>query len=442
MNNKFKFILGLGAVAMIASCKPHLNTNPISANGLDFTRYVAVGNSLTAGYADGTLYRSGQLNSYPSILATQFSAVAGPITFKQPLLPGEYGYPGPKRVLGYSTDCKSVTSLAPVLYTGAVDTLGSSVNIASAGPYNNTGVPGIRAIDYLIPGYPALNPYSKRFFNNLAATPLAEINRLSPTFFTAWIGNNDVLGYATSGGAGKGSNGSFADQNSISSTALFSLAVDSVLNRMTANGAKGAVINIPDVTAIPYFTTVPTTLALDATTAAQLNSLYVGTGITFAAGTSNHFVIQDTSVAVVKRRQLRDGEYLILTIPQDSIKCAGWGTIKPIPMNYVLDAKEVTNVRIATTTFNQILQSKASARGLAYVDINSYLHTVASGFLFNGSTFNTVFVSGGVFSLDGVHLTPRGYAVVANEIIRSINVYYGSSIPSADINTYPGMHLP
>jgi hypothetical protein len=50
----------------------------------DFTRYIAVGNSLTAGYADGGLYLEGQQNSYPSIIAKQMAAVGGG-KFTQPL---------------------------------------------------------------------------------------------------------------------------------------------------------------------------------------------------------------------------------------------------------------------------------------------------------------------------------------------------------------------
>jgi hypothetical protein len=54
---------------------------------VDFSRYVAVGNSLTAGYADNGLYRAGQLNSYPNILAGQLRLAGGAAEFRQPLFP-------------------------------------------------------------------------------------------------------------------------------------------------------------------------------------------------------------------------------------------------------------------------------------------------------------------------------------------------------------------
>lgn len=444
MNRKY-ILLGLAACSL-AACKPNLDPEKPSAGDADFSRYVAVGNSLTAGFADGTLYRSGQQNSYPVMLAEQFKLVGGG-DFKVPLLPGESGWPIapasgylPKRVLGSSTDCKGVTSLGPVLYS-TVDTTGSAASVAAEGPYNNTGVPGIRCIDYTVPLYGILNPYARRFFANPAAAPVSQLSLIKPTFFTCWVGNNDVLGYATSGGSGKSSDGTPADANSISSTTLFTNAFDAVISTLTADGAKGVVIGIPDVTSIPFFTTIPGNgLVLDATQATQLTAAYGGQ-ITFTAG-QNYFVVQDTTVPVLKCRKLKAGELLTLTLPQDSLKCAGWGSAKPIPMRYVLDEKEIGAVRTATTTFNLIMQQSAEEHGLVYVDIGTYLKTVASGIVFNGVSFNTQFVRGGAFSLDGVHLTPRGYALVANEIIRHINAAYRSSIPQVDVTARSGILFP
>jgi len=440
MNTK-QLILA-AAVLSLAACKPQLNTSAPDAGGLDFSRYIAVGNSLTAGYSDGSLYRSGQQNSYPAILAKQFAVVGGG-DFSQPLLNSESGYPSPKRVLGVSADCLGAVGLGPVVFPGSrSDTTGDGLNIASSGPYNNLGVPGLRAIDFLQPGYALIAkaflgaPYASRFFDNPATDrPLDMVKRSNPTFFTAWIGNNDVLLYATSGGAGS--------PIPVSPVPAFSAAVDSVADALTAHGAKGALINIPDVTAIPYFNTVPYNgLVLSRQTQADsLNFFYFGSGITFTTG-QNPFVIQDMSVPLIQKRQIKPGEYILLTVPQDSLKCAGWGSLKPIPAQYVLDAGEVAAVRNATTAFNGIIQSKAAALGLAYVDVNTYLKTLNSGVIFNGVSFNTVFVRGGAFSLDGVHLSPRGYALTANEIIRTINAFYGASVPMADVNAYNGVLFP
>jgi len=431
------YIAGLIALSFTA-CKPNLDPSSPQAGNADFSTYLAVGNSLTAGFADGTLYRSGQESSYPSMLAEQFRMVGGG-SFKQPLLNGNAGYPGVKRVLGFATDCKGATSLSPVLYSGVMDTAGDGTNISAQGPFNNVGVPGIRCIDYLFTGYGFLNPYAKRFYSSpLTEKPLDEALKINATFFSCWLGANDVLGYATSGGSGAASGVGTSD---ISPVATFTGSYNAVINALTANGAKGVLINIPDVTAIPYFTTIPANgLVLDQTQAGQLTFAYQALGITFTAG-QNYFIIQDAS-APGGLRKAKAGELILLTVPQDSLKCAGWGSIKPIPKQYVLDATEVANVQSATTTFNAVIKQAAADHGLAYVDVNSYLKTVAAGIVFNGVDFNTTFVQGGTFSLDGVHLTPRGYAIVANEIIRTINSYYKSSVPTVDVNKYSGLKFP
>lgn len=439
MKKSLVFISGL---AILTSCKPNLHSNTPTANGLNFSNYVAVGNSLTAGYADGSLYRSGQQNSYPVMLSDQFS-LFGATNFKVPFMPGEYGYPSPKLVLGYTTDCKGVTSLSPVPYSGVADTAGSNTNISAQGPFNNFGIPGIRAVDYLSAGYAVIAsslgaPYAARIFSDPYARPLDELKRNNPTFFTLWLGSNDVLGYATSGGEGSPIPN---HPNNISSFANFRDGWDSTFAVLLRNGAKGVVMNIPDVTSIPFFTTVPANgLPLDTSSAAQLNAAYAGSGMTFHTG-NNFFVIQDVS-SPIGRRQIKSDELILLTLPQDSVKCAGWGTLKPIPQKYVLTTQEIQNIVTATNAFNQHIADMAVAKKIPLVDMNAYLKTISSGIMFNGVNFNTKFVTGGAFSLDGVHLTPRGYALVANQILLAINTYYKSTIPLIDVNKYVGIRFP
>src|SRR5258708_5112762 len=54
-----------------------------SKGNADFTKFVAIGNSLTAGYQAGALFTEGQNNSLPKIMATQFATVGGG-SFNQP----------------------------------------------------------------------------------------------------------------------------------------------------------------------------------------------------------------------------------------------------------------------------------------------------------------------------------------------------------------------
>ena len=65
-----------------------------------------------------------------------------------------------------------------------------------------------------------------------------------------------------------------------------------------------------------------------------------------------------------------------------------------------------------------------------------------SGIQFDGVKYTAKFVTGGAFSLDGVHLTGRGYAIIANEFIKAINGKYGSTLPNVNPNSYSGVKFP
>ena len=438
MNTKFLFVAA-SIISLFSSCTPKFTVPAPASGSADFSNYLAVGNSLTAGYADGSLYASGQNNSYPHMLAKQFEMVGGTTDFKIPYLVDDAGWPGVKYVLGYGTDCSGTTSLGPINFAGSVNSA-NGTNISSQGPFNNWGIPGIRLIDYKTVGYGSAfgNPYAARMFSNPLHTTLQEVDAVPHTFFSCWLGSNDVLGYATNGGEGAASGTGFTD---ISPIANFTAMYDTVIRHLTSSGAKGVCINIPDVTAIPYFTTIPYNgLTLDASTAQALNVGFAGTGLSFAEG-ANPFVIADPSTTT-GFRQIKSDEYILLTIPLDSVRCAGWGTLVPIPKKYVLDESEVSNIKTATAAFNSVIQQTADKFGLAYVDVNTYFTTFKSGMIYNGVHYSTQFVTGGLFSLDGVHPNPRGYAMVANLIIRTINSKFGSTLPEIDANAYPGVVFP
>ncbi len=453
-----KNIYIIGAMAcLLSACKPSVNiTTPPSAGDVDFTNYMAIGNSLTAGYADNSLTVSGQLNSYPQRLFEQFSLVGAKGPFIQPLLVSDIGYPGPKKVMGYTYGyCTHDTSMGPVDYPTWVseprdaETYLSGVN---NNQINNVAVPGIRVVDYPVAGYAsAFNPYAKRFYKDPSKRPLDElqyrVSNLSPTFFTMWMGANDVLGYATAGGQGDGTGNAspsipgfnLYNNNDISPIKAFTDNYDSILRVARSSGADGALINIPDVTSIPFFTTVPAN-GLTLTRQGQVDSLqalYARAGFdkVFQLG-ANYFIVQDHNG---NTRQAVPGELILLTVPQDSIKCKGWGSIKPIPAQYVLTTDELQNIRNNTKLMNEIIKARSVREHLAYVDMNTYLGTISKGITYNGIKYTAEYVTGGAFSLDGVHLTPRGYALVANEILRTINEFYHATIPYTDVNKYPGI---
>lgn len=426
------------SAGLLLFCKPKLDAPAVDAGNLDVRSYVALGNSITSGYADGALYYEGQQVSYPNLLAEQFKLIGGG-DFKQPLTGvGSAGIGGPpafsaKLVLGYKTDCKGVPGLSPLPYAPSGDLSIFGTNISGQGPFNNMGVPGAKSFHLLYPGYGAANPFFGRMTANPnSATILSEAVAQKPTFFSLFIGNNDVLSYALAGGAA----------DSITQVPVFNGSIDAIVGNMTANGAKGIIGNIPDVTVLPYFTTIPYNgLVLTAAQAQQLNANpnFINAGISFSEG-NNPFLMQIPNIPFV--RKMKPNELVLLSTPQDSLKCAFWGSAKPLANKYVLTETEIAAIQAAVAAFNSKLKSVAESKGLAFVDVNAFMAECKKGIVYNGAAISTTFVSGGAFSLDGIHLTPLGNAMLANEFIKSINAAYGATLPQIDATKYRGVAFP
>jgi phospholipase/lecithinase/hemolysin len=258
-----------------------------------------------------------------------------------------------------------------------------------------------------------------------------------------------------------------------------------MVDALSAGGANGVLVNIPDVTSIPFFTTVPTqSIPLDAPTAAFLNdnfALYnnvvlptlVSFGvitaeeaasrtIQFAEGVNFPTLTDDdlTDVSAILQappvsldaatanllgqlRQANSSDILTLTsagilgtvVNNDPTLINGVSV--PLGDQFVLTATEQARVTTAQTAYNATIQALASANGLAFADARGALQEVANGGVtFNGGTVTSTFVTGGGFSLDGVHPTPRGYALTANVLLNAINAQYGSNIPGVDIGNF------
>jgi lysophospholipase L1-like esterase len=115
----------------------------------------------------------------------------------------------------------------------------------------------------------------------------------------------------------------------------------------------------------------------------------------------------------------------------------------PIDNQYVLDGNEIALTKDYVTAYNTTIKSIAQQKGLAVFDAFTFLNDIkAHGILVDGVSASSSYISGGIFSLDGVHLTPRGYALVANQFIKAINSTYNSSIPLVKVSNYRGVKFP
>lgn len=486
----------------------------ITNGSADFSKYVALGNSLTAGYADNALYRSAQMSSYPSILAEQMSAAGGG-TFTQPLMAEDN--------MGGFSDLGIPGKLQLQIVNGAPTPVPSAPGAAFqgsfvSGPFNNMGVPGAKSYHLVAPGYgnPAgvaqglANPYFARFASSADTSIMADAMAQQPTFFTMWIGNNDVLSFAISGGIGTNQAGNLDPStygaNDLSDPNMVGGVLNSIFENLVLNGgAKGAVANIPYVTSIPYFTTVPAKplAPTNASYAAQipmlsqfygqLNQVFAGLGvperqISFDPNGASGIVFVDDSLPDLSAqiagiltqlgadpqqaqllgstfgqvRQSKQGDLIPLSMSSrigqvDTDRVAALmqaglpqeqaGQLSVIGLTYPADAwvlseDEVAQVRSTTTAINNHIAQLASNYQLALVDMNRNMNDLEAGIQFNGVGYSASFITGGAFSLDGVHLTSRGYALVSNYFIDAINSKFGSNLRHVNVNSYAGIDFP
>lgn len=519
MKNYIKYI-GILALGMIA-CEPEFE-NPVDAKDAytsgeaDFSTFVSVGNSITSGYADNALYITSQENSYPNIMAQQFAKVGGG-AFTQPLMADNYGglllngnqLPGfnTRLVLAFDAEGNPMPK-------NLNETPTTEVTNVLSGPFNNMGVPGMKSFHLGLNGYGNIeglangtaNPYFVRFASSPNASILEDALAQNPTFFSLWIGKNDILSFATSGGAGIAQIGNLDprtyDSNDITDPQLFAGVYSQTVDALIAAGAEQGVVNaVPDVTVAPFFTRVPYAPLSPAdpsfgpmiptlnATYSQLNGAFAYLGvpersIVFSESAASAVVIRDDALTDISEqltqvligggmdpgqatiygnqygqaRQATANDKILLTSASAigqvntgrvaalmqmglSQEAAGQlsvnGVTYPMEDQLVLSENEVEMLNTARNQFNTSIKAIADAKGLAYVDVNAIIQELANGgIMYDGGQVTAEFATGGAFSLDGIHLTPRGAAILANRMIDAINAKYNSTVPKVNVGSY------
>ncbi|MNE21464.1 hypothetical protein D3C80_1146290 [compost metagenome] len=240
---------------------------------------------------------------------------------------------------------------------------------------------------------------------------------------------------------------------------------------------------------MPFFTTVPhNPVPLDEATATQLNTQLLGPVkqilaaygqgdrlATLAAGSTNPLLIKDESLTDLSaqitgaltlagvppaqaglmgslygqarhaKKTSQATDFILLTTraiigttqagvpaPFNTV-----GVTYPLQDNRVLTATEVAEIKVATDAYNIVIKNAATANGLAFVDTYQIMNQLLNGGIrFGNHQVTASFITGGAFSLDGVHPSARGYALIANKFMEAINTTYGANVPSVDLGNY------
>ena len=366
----------------------------------NFTTYVSVGDSLAAGFESNALVETHQNRSVPFLIARQ----AGVQGFQQPLI-SEPGIP-PELTL---------VSLVPApLIAPKAATAGAPKNLALARPYNNLAVPGATSIDALTRTTDAGGLHDV-ILRGLG-TQVQQAVALRPTAITLWIGNNDVLGAALRGRA--------VDGVTLTPTAAFRATYGQIVAALKTTGAFIVAANLPDVTTIPFVTTIRPYVV----NSAGVPVLIAGNRVPLLG--PNGALPSSALVTLAASTLLAQG----IGIPT-----ALGGTGTPLPDEVVLDPSEIAIIQDHVNADNQAIREICGAANIPVLDVNALLTELATkGRKVGGVTLTSAFLTGGVFSYDGVHPNDIGYAVVANEFIRVINAS-GGALPPVDLGAVMGV---
>lgn len=442
-------LLLLGTLLSFGGCSLEAPDDPstqINAPGTEDAgaRFVSVGNSLTAGFMDGGLMQTGQMYSFPNLIATQFGL--SQTQFTQPWIktPGIGGLVGANVIGVLHFDGSGIT----VLGTTPATQVQSTLLLAATQPtqYHNLGVPGATLHDGMNAHNSATsasgaNPFfdfinRATFFGNApvsagypgpggfvpvtfqSASQFYQAVAKGGALTTLWLGNNDVLGPATGGepplGFGNaGSPGHLAFANDY--TAMLAMLAGGLAQRN--NGLKPTILvaNIPSVTSTPYFVPQATF------------SFYVTSQI----GQPWPGGFEEANVQYVRFPAL---SWIATADP-----------LTPIPAHFTLDTEEYASVATATTVFNQTITTVVNTingSGLAtvaLVDANDLLANETTDqqrthflFLVGGGMSVAQAAAATVFSLDGIHPNSHGYGIIANAFIDKYNEINPAGEPDLD----------
>ena len=383
------------------------------------------------------------------------------------------------------------------------------------------GVPGAKSFHLGAPGYGnelglatgAANPYFVRMATTPNTSIIADALAQTPSFFSLWIGANDVLSYATGGGTGVDHNATnnidprTYTGSDITNINVFKNVYNQYLQGLTANNTPGILANIPDINSIPFFTTVPhnplehdneefspqipalnkhysaINLALSnigvperaisfSTTGAsalvmkdetltnltvELVGELVGFGLDLETASLLGFLYGQARQATEEDLIVLPTRSIIAKLNNESLQSliaqgvpaenAGMlsinGLTLPLADQWVLTVEEQDAIANGVTLMNTAIAEFGTLYNLPVVDTNGLLTQIAGAGieLPDGSIVTDTYATGGAFSLDGVHPTPRGNAIIANFFLAAINEKHGSNFPGVNPLDYTGLYI-
>lgn len=402
MNGTTRITLALLAILLAAAACTELEPiAPMRVNtgSVDFTRYHAVGNSLTAGTQSNSLIETRQVRSFPALLA---EAARAP-KLEMPLI----SFPGIPNLLFFS-------QLIPTPVIDMLPGTGIPTNSGYAGVYNNLGIPGAKVNDLRTKTPSDGGMYGIVLRNTaLGSTALIQTVNAAPTFTTVWIGANDIFNSASQG-----------TDLLLTPAAAFETDFVAVMDSITMASGTTVAANIPGMLTIPFFATIPP-VVVDPVTR---DTVLIGGNPVPLIGSSGNLP-PDALVTLGASSFLAAG---------DGIPMILGGTGNPLPDFTVLMPTEKNNILTRIAELNMVIDTVCANLNVPVVDVHALLTDLdQNGVVIRDDTFNTDYVTGGLFSVDGFHPSSMGYWVITREFARVINANFGAAIPEPPLPIEP-----
>ncbi|MFO8099665.1 MAG: SGNH/GDSL hydrolase family protein [Salinibacter sp.] len=424
---RWRLLLLLGLLPLLIGCSDESLLEPESTDAR-FDRYVALGNSITAGYQASGINQTLQQQSYAVRLADQMST-----PFAVPAL-NDPGCPPPLTQIfpperADSTECALRQSPIPTRL-------------------NNVAVPGAWVQDALTnDAGEGANPNALTTFILGGRTQVEVAAEASPTFATVWLGNNDVLRAALAG-----------TPSLATPAADFETRYTQVLDSLETAGADdGALAGVTDVTLVPNLSPGAAYFAADqsgqlpddfdvASNCAPSDAGGVGDQMRVPFRYGIQVFLQLASAGQAVELDCEDNRSLLEIFGESTLEQID---AADIASNSLLTVDETQALVDRTQDYNSFLQEEADDRGWAYVDVNTSLSALYAAGTDTPSDPSDDLVPkfpnlapdqpsfGAFFSEDGVHPSSETHQVVTNLFVEAINAEYGTSLETIDAPDLP-----
>lgn len=363
---------------------------PLTAQSI-FARYVALGTSNSMGVQSAGIFAAGERASWPAQLAARVGA-----PFSLPLVqdPGC----GPPLLPPLAADAVLVGAFGNGLVT-AVMTTCAPLQTGVTLPTNNVAISGADVHDALFSTIESQGTTTRTgvLYSRVllpGQTQVAAMIAQQPTFVSVELAANDVLPAST------------GRISAMTPYADWERDYDQVLAAVRGTGARGILVGLPTNSAnFPsirrareFFNEWPSLLALGITV--NLNCYF----------SSNYLFVPG----------------YVLTLLSKAPTTATCADV-PGAADYVLTASDMNAINTRMAQMNTHMQTKAFENGYAYFSLDAVYALAKPRFSVSDLLFsNTPF--GTNISLDGVHPSSQGQALLATAAAQAISATYGVSI--------------